>query len=208
MFKVFRKFKSFFAVTTAIVMCFMLSGMSASANSDVTPPIGKGRCKNGIGNIHYYITDSVLNDKIGSQVVAAIDAAANSWVYTGYGYNPLYMYRTYDLYASNIDFRANDMHTEGYVRINVSYWQGTSANPIKVFPEESNWAYTEVEIFTTMCGSDPYKLRRFICKGIGHSLGLDENPKNPDSVMCDLWTPTDVYKPGIMDHNGLVAMYS
>lgn len=203
-----KKMKKSFALLMALIMMLSCSTISVNAASDVTPRLGSGQLEYGVSRVNYYITDSILNHSMGSTLVTLIDNAANSWVYTGYGYNPLYMYRTYDLYSSNLDIFGSTQIIESYNRVNMSYWRGTSANPTWVDPTTTNWEYAEMTLFVDMHSGDQTKLQRSIAHGIGHALGLDDNYNNPDSVMCDFYHVCNVYKPGKADHDGLNAIYN
>lgn len=198
-----------FALLLTLVI-FISGGVTTTKAADaVTKRIGPYQLSYGVSNVHYYITNSVLEHSLGSTLVTLIDNAANSWVYTGYGYNPLYMYRTYNLYASNIDIFASTDAIEGYNKVNSSYWVGNSANCTQTNPWNSNWDYAEVTIFVDM--HDPNnlnKLQRSIAHGMGHAFGLDDNYNNQDSVMCDFYHTCNVYKPGKADHDGLNAIYN
>lgn len=98
-----NELKTTLALIMSLVMVFTFCCMTVNAADNVTQRMGPYRLSSGIGHLNYYITDSVLNHSIGQTLVTLIGNAANSWVNTGYGYNPLYMFRTYNFYTSNID---------------------------------------------------------------------------------------------------------
>lgn len=163
----------------------------------------------GINHFNYYITDSVLNDPMADKLVNLIYAAVNSWVDTGYGWNPLYAYRTYDSSISAMDISLNYGAVEGYMRCNVTYWIGESASAHKeVNPEFQDWVYTEAEMFIRMMDpNNDQKLQRVFAHMFGRTFGLTVN-KDPNSVMCSFYTVTDAYKPSWEDHNALNELYN
>lgn len=204
-----KKTKGTLALLMALVMTLTCGTISASAADAVTQRMGPYQLEHGVSRVNYYITDSVLNHSMGSTLVTLINNAANSWVYTGYGYNPLYMYRTYDFYSSNIDIYADTQIIETYHRLNILYWKGNSSNATMAGPEVANWEYCDLTIYVNM--HDPNnlnKIQRTIAKGMGHAFGLADNYNNPDSVMCDFYHECNVYKPGKADHDGLNAIYN
>lgn len=204
-----KKMRVILVILMVLTMVFNFGGVSVSAADAVTQRIGPYQLQNGIGQVNYYITDSILNNPIGSKLVTLINNAAYSWVYTGYGFNPLYMNRTYAFYSSNIDIYGSTQIIESFNRVDVTYWRGTSASPTQTNPLSSNWSYCEMTLYVSM--HDPNnnnKLQRSIAHGMGHAFGLDDNVNNPNSVMCDFYHECLVYKPGIMDHNGLNAIYN
>ncbi|MDO4283650.1 MAG: hypothetical protein Q4D02_08460 [Clostridia bacterium] len=200
--------KKILAMALAMIMLFTINTSQAYASGSVTPSLGPYRLEYGISHVNYYITDSVLNHPMGSTLVTLINNAANSWVDTGYGWNPLYMYRSYDLYNSNMDFYLREGYVEGFIRGNITYWNGNSANPVQTYPHQSNWVYSEITLFITMFDqNDLNSIQRAIAYFMGSGFGL-ATTQDPNSVMCSFYTKCNVYKPGIMDHNGLNAMYN
>ena len=99
----FKKIKITVSLLMAIIMTVSFGSMSVNAADSVTQRLGPYQLTYGVNRVNYYITDSILNHSMGATLVNLIGNAANSWVDTGYGYNPLYMYRTYDFYSSNMD---------------------------------------------------------------------------------------------------------
>lgn len=204
-----KKCISFIALLMAFVMTVTFSSTTANAADAVTQRMGPYQLSTGISRVNYYITDSVLNHHIGSTLVTLIDRAANSWVDTGYGYNPLYMYRTYNLYSSHIDIYASRQIIESFNRVNTAYWRGNSSNKVATSPTTSNWDYMDLTIYVDMHDwNDHNKLQRSIAHGMGHAFGLDDNVGNSESVMCDFYHVCNVYRPGKADHDGLNAMYN
>lgn len=140
--------------------------------------------------------------------MSLITDAVNSWVDTGYGWNPLYAYRSYDYYNSNMDIYVSYVHVEGYIRGNIFYYVGDSSNATEIHPWDQNWVYTEVELFIEMYPKDDYnRMQRYIAHFFGSTFGLGTN-EDSNSVMCSWYTPCNVYKPSLADHNGLNAIYN
>lgn len=179
------------------------------AASDVTPRMSNYQYYYGISNLKYYITDTVLNHSRSSELITYIDECAKHWEDTGYGWNPLYISRTYDLLVSSMDIYAVDSYVNDVVTGDVTYWNGNSYNPVMVDPTTTNWVYTEIELYMNMPKMhNANYVRRTISYFMGRSFGLSINDGNPNSVMCDYFTECNVCYPGLMDHKGLNAIYN
>lgn len=199
--------KKLFVILALLVITFSMFAPSVSAAS--VSPHWNHKLVYGISHFNYYITDSVLSNANGGKLVNLINAAVNSWVDTGYGWNPLYAYRTYDSSISAMDISLSDHRVDGYVRCSVFFWVGASAsNPTQVVPANSDWVYTEAEMYITMMDpNNNQKLQRVFANMFGQTFGLKINT-DPSSVMCSFYTVTDVYKPSLADHNALNEMYN
>lgn len=208
--KLLKKNLKLMAVILAMV-CAVFMGTTSVSAASVTPRISQYYLAEGIGHVDYYISDSVLNYSgiiSGSTLVNLINDAANSWVVTGYGYNPLYMYRTYNFNASNMDIYAGNAITSGsHTRALTTYYDVTTSGHVKIEPEYGFWDYVTINIYMNASGmTNGYNVQRAIAHEMGHAFGLADNIGNPYSVMA----PFDdcyVYKPGQADHDGLNAMY-
>ena len=195
-----------------IVLVFftiILSMNSSPVNAASVSPHYDHKLIYGINHFNYYITDSVLNHEMSGKLVNLINAAVNSWVDTGYGWNPLYAYRTYDSSISAMDIYLSNQRVEGFIRCSVTFWVGASAsNPTQVVPANSNWVYTEAEMYITMMDpNNDQKLQRVFANMFGQTFGLSLN-SDPSSVMCNFYTVTNAYKPNQADHNALNEMYN
>lgn len=199
--------KKLFVILVLFAIIFSMTIPSVQAAS--VSPHYNHKLVYGINHFNYYITDSVLNHEMSGKLVNLINAAVNSWVDTGYGWNPLYAYRTYNSSISAMDIYLSNQSVEGFIRCNVTFWVGESAsNPTEVHPSSSDWVYTEAEMFIRMMDpNNDQKLQRVFANMFGQTFGLCIN-SDPTSVMCNFYTVTDVYKPNQADHNALNEMYN
>ena len=192
-------------ISAVIAMASLISATCVSASAaDVTPRTSQYYLAEGVGAVDYYITDSA------SSYTSLIGAAAYSWMYTGYGDNPIYMYQTTNFNASNMDIYAqNDGLQAGYTACTF-YVDVRTEGHIIVDPTTSFWDYGEVylntypSLFPAL--ADVTK-QGVICHEMGHVFGLAHNNDNINSIMCQLGYGRVVYKPGLADHYGINAMY-
>ena len=189
------------SLVLAIMMVMSLYCISASA-ADVTPRISQYYLAEGVGAVDYYITTSA------SGYSTEIGNAAYNWVYTGYGYNPIYMYQTTNFSASNMDIYA-DYFGIGVGYAGITYYVDVTQNGhIHVDASYSMWDYGEIylnESFTSQLNSTDKQ--GVLAHEMGHVFGLDHNNDNVYSIMCQ-----DIYgrvteTVGLADHYGINAMY-
>lgn len=151
----------------------------------VTPtPIYSYKLIWNIESIYYYLTPNAV------KYSSYISAAANNWVYTGYGYNKLFPntqagYITdsaIDFYTYSDNYTLTIAKTRWFARTNV--WTGTA---YETYAFESDWLYSEIHInepeFNTLSAS--YK-QGTITHEFGHVWGLQHNQTNPYSIMCQV----------------------
>lgn len=77
----------------SILLCCLLLSTSVFAYN----PIG-GKFSRGVSNTCYYV------DSTASAYTTRINAAANNWVNTGHGWNPIYMTPVSSSYLTHMDF--------------------------------------------------------------------------------------------------------
>lgn len=198
--KLKKKVISAFVAVASVISTFCMPVSAAT----VTPRISQYYLAEGVGAVDYYITDSA------SAYTSLIGSAAYSWMYTGYGDNPIYMYQTTNFNASNMDIYAqNDGINAGYTAA-TAYVDVRPEGHVGVDPEESLWDYgviylnTYSQLFPAL--ADVTK-QGVICHEMGHVFGLDHNNDNIYSIMCQLGSGRVVYTPGLADHYGINAMY-
>ena len=185
------------AITT--MLCFCCATASAA---DVTPRTSQYYLAEGVGAVDYYITTSA------SSYSTEIGNAANNWVYTGYGYNPIYMYQTTNFSASNMDIYAEALGgAVGYAGATY-YVDVTNEGHLHVSPYESLWDYGEIYLNTSFTSelSSIYK-QGVIAHEMGHVFGLAHNNDNVYSIMCQSAYNRVTETVGLADHYGINAMY-
>ena len=141
-----------------------------------------------------------------------INNAANNWVNTGFGYNPIYMYRTYNSNVSNMDIYVASgkqqmlMEQRGQDTVTVHVDVRTSGH-VNVDPTQSFWDYGIIYLNPecTAYYSDSWK-QGCIAHEMGHVMGLNDNWSTSDSVMYPV-TSSRRNTVGKADHDGINAMY-
>lgn len=151
----------------------------------------------GVGNWgytkRYYWIDSSASD-----ISNTIIAAYNSWIYTS------------DILATPISWRQTTTKSSGTVEFYTyssadgnngytSFWCYNNA----VNPEQKNWGWCMI-----------YYNKRYdagqgtLAHEIGHTMGLNENNTNPDTVMCQAGSGRRVTTPQLGDLQGINAKYN
>lgn len=194
--------KTIFSLLLALGFTFTLSsGVNAAS---VTPRIGPYYLAEGVGHVDYYITASA------SAYSTQIGNAAYKWVYTGYGYNPIYMYQTTNFYASNMDIYASDDGAYAGYNAYTAFVDVRTNGDVYVDPTTSFWDYGEIYLNTNGAafgGKDSNGKQGVIGHEMGHVFGLDHNDDNIYSIMCSDYKGRVVYTPGQADSDGINAMY-
>lgn len=133
----------------------------------------KIRYSRGVSNTCYYVDSSA------SAYTTRINQAANGWVHTSYGDNPIYMTAVSSTRATHMDFYAESMSGDytGFVAV-TSIW--TSSAEKLPFNGVKNYYYAEVHINTNENVTTADMMHE-----MGHCFGLDES-KNPYSIMWPL----------------------
>lgn len=196
-------------LTMLVVICIILCINAITVFAGTTP-----RYKNnyylaeGVGDIDYYIMPGA------SGYTTLINNATNNWIYTGFGYNPIYMYRTYNFNESNMDIYDGDYYqaemdafeTLGKtIHVDVR----TSSHQI-VLPQSSMWDYGRIYLnFTRMqsLGFSNAKIQGVIIHEMGHVMALDHNVSTFDSIMYPYTDLGERDTVGRVDHDGINAIY-
>ena len=189
------------SILLAITTMICLSSVTASA-ADVTPRISQYYLAEGVGAVDYFITSSA------SSYSTEIGNAANNWVYTGYGYNPIYMYQTTNFGASNMDIYAQlDGMSAGYSGATY-YVDVRPEGHVHVAAEDSLWDYGEIYLNTSYTEQMASVHKQgVIAHEMGHVFGLAHNNDNPYSIMCQGAYGRVTETVGLADHYGINAMY-
>lgn len=151
-------------------------------------PLMGGNLTWNIENIYYYVNTSA------NGFTSNISAAANNWVYTGWGYNKLYPNtRTYDISLSAIDFFGYS-RTDGNNGMTYFLRRNSAGAVENVNPDTTNWLFCEVYLNHTYLDSrSATDKQATIGHEFGHVWGLDHNNKNPYSLMCQDSSGRKVY---------------
>ncbi len=158
-----RKFFICFILTICVFSCSVFA-MTPTYTNDA-------KYSRGVSNACYYI------DGTASGYTSNINSAANNWVDTGYGWNPIYMTAVSSNYATHMDFYGrtpqSDVHLNGDVLGYATFWytDGTLVAKRGSSPTE-NYFYSEL-VFNTSA-SQSYDAR--VAKHeMGHAFGLAHN---------------------------------
>lgn len=158
-----------------LILFLMVMSISSSAFAMTPPYTHKIRYSRGVANTCYYVDSSA------STFVGAINTAANNWVYTGYGANPIYMTAVssnrathMDIYASYLDSKYSN--TNAYTTI----WSSSSTQ--MSFEGTSNYFYAEIMLNRNNLNANTENTSTIIHE-MGHCFGLDDW-SDAYSIMC------------------------
>lgn len=170
-----------------------------------SPRIGPYYLAGGVSKVNYYISSSAKGYE------SLIDKAANKWVVTGHGYNPIYMYKTTNSNASHMDIYGGEknsfLQSIGANAVTF-FWDLRNGQHVSVDPVYSFWDYGVIYLNTIMLPKYTANVRQgVIGHEMGHVFGLDEHNHDPNSIMCQMGSGRAVYTPGKVDHNGINNIY-
>lgn len=137
-------------------------------------PLLGGKLFNGVGNVCYSVNGGAAN------YTWYINNAANNWVYTDYGDNPIYMTPVSSTYGSNIDLYSQADDNNGTLAYTI-YFNSSGTQQSYT----SNYFYTEIWINSSIIGN--YSIGGTIRHEMGHSFEMHENNTNPNSIMAQTW---------------------
>lgn len=168
-------------ITFAAIGIALLSLAPVANVSAATPYYGK-KFQNGVGNISVWLDYS---SGVGYWQ-SFITLAANNWMYTGVGANPIYINFVGSNNGSNIDFyrRNNSFWSNSGILAETRFYLFSGS---QIVPTSSNWYYTNIYI-----NHDEYSKPSFTdeqARGttiheMGHAFGLAHYNTNVYSVMC------------------------
>lgn len=190
---------------STVVLCLLGTLLATAVGAHNTPPIGSGRLagSGGIGDVDYYVTNTAL----ATGYSGLIDNAANSWVVTGYGWNPIYMYKTSDSSISNMDIYATAAGLDGSNAWTYLYNIYGSTH-VRVNGATTDWLYGEITLNVSYLNGYSNDTRQgVIAHEMGHVFGLAEHNHDPYSVMCQMGAGRAVTRPGKVDHDGINDIY-
>lgn len=198
-----RKHK-FYVIAVIMTIVYSISTGSIFA---ATPRLG-GRYSSGVGNITIFIN---YNSGAGYWE-SFIKNAANNWMYTGKGDNPIYISFVSSNYGSSMDIyskRDSYWTKQGqYGVLAETFFYNSSSK--KMQPNAGNWLYTEIYI-----NDDNYKKSSFsndqalgtLIHEMGHAFGLAHYNSNPNSIMCQTNKGRKVQRVQKTDNDTINAIY-
>lgn len=170
------------AKTTLVVIGAALLVLApVTSVSAATPYFGK-KFQNGVGNVSAWLDYS---SGVGYWQ-SFITFAANNWMYTGVGANPIYINFVGSNNGSNIDFyrRSNSFWPISGVIAETRFYLASGS---QISPSYSNWYYTNIYInhdeYSKPSFSDD-QARGTTIHEMGHAFGLAHYNSNKYSIMC------------------------
>ena len=151
----------------SILLCCLLLSTSVFAYN----PIG-GKFSRGVSNTCYYV------DSTASAYTTRINAAANNWVNTGHGWNPIYMTPVSSSYLTHMDFYGKT----------TSFWGDSNIRG-------------ETRMFTNSGQDITSKAHE-----MGHAFGLD-HVSNVNALMHRYSNERLTHVVSLDEHNGINALY-
>lgn len=193
-------------ISILVVAFAMILTSSVSAFAATTPRLDNNYyLAEGVGHVDYYIMPGA------SGYTSLINAAANNWVNTGFGYNPIYMYQTTNFNASNMDIYDADTYAS-YMTANgidgmTLYVDVRTSGHVDVDPTQSFWDYGKIYLNQNYFNGYSNTVKQgVIAHEMGHVMALAHNTSTTDSLM---WPYTDGRQHTVrkVDHDGINAIY-
>lgn len=163
-------------ITVLLISVLFIANVSSKAYAVMSPTFEhEARYSRGVSNVCYVVSSSA------SRYTSYINSAANGWVHTHYGDNPIYMTAVSSTVGSHMDIYAKSLSGkyENYYAY-TNFWD-YNANKMNPNGTENYW-YTEITLNTNLTQST-----WVLTHEMGHCFGLADN-QNKDSIMyyCDL----------------------
>ncbi|MGN1013048.1 MAG: matrixin family metalloprotease [Clostridia bacterium] len=157
----------------------------------------------GVSNCCYYV------DSTASSYTSNVNSAANNWVDTGYGWNPIYMTAVSSNYATHMDFYGRNPSSDTYLNSSVlgytSFWN-TDGTLVANKTSEPTYNYFYTEIVFNTSESDSYDIRTAKHE-MGHAFGLDHT-ENSYSIMFPYLADMYVTTVQQCDHDTINYLYN
>ena len=189
-------------IALAVTILNVCVGSSVFATMTPTFP-NATRYSRGVSNCCYYV------DSTASSYTNSINAAADNWVDTGYGWNPIYMTPVASNYGTHMDFYGRTTANDSYLNSNIlgytTFWnEDITINGTKCSYPTSNYYYSEIMFNLGLSNSYDYRTAKH---EMGHAFGLAHN-ESSYSIMCP--TINDMYVTTVQqcDHNTINYLYN
>lgn len=187
--------KMFILSSLIFLFCFLLSTNAFAYN-----PIG-GKFSRGVSNTCYYV------DSTASAYTSRINAAANNWVDTGFGWNPIYMTPVSSSYLTHMDFYGKttsfwgDSNIRGETRMFTNSGQDITSQATN-----TNWMYAEIYINTSVVETNTIRGQGTIAHEMGHAFGLD-HVTDKNALMYGYSNDRLTHVVSLDEHNGINYLY-
>ncbi|MCX8074814.1 MAG: hypothetical protein N2749_04420 [Clostridia bacterium] len=187
---------------TAVLVSVMIL-LTSTVNAFAASPAFPYKLMRGVGNMYYYVNSTA------NAYIPQINGAADNWIYTGFGYNPIYLYPVSSNNGTEMDFygKTKDFWGENgdYVLAETRFFLASAQ---RVYPTQQNWFYCDVYLNTINLGSLSATNRQgTICHEMGHVMGLNENNGNIYSIMCQTGAGRATQRVGKDDHDAINLKY-
>lgn len=184
-----------------LFLLFSALGLIFSTQVSAYNLIG-GRFTRGVGNTCYYI------DSTASNYTARINAAANNWVYTGHGANPIYMTAVsssrgthMDFYGKTTTFFGGDSNVRGETRM-----FNSSSQDISGQVSYTNWMFAEIYINTSVVATNTMVTQGTCAHEMGHAFGLNHTD-DVNTLMYGYSNGRTTHVVTADENNGINAIY-
>lgn len=150
-----------------LMVFLVVIGMSSSVFAMTPTYTYEIRYSRGVGNTCYYV------DSTASTYVSSINTAANRWVHTNYGDNPIYMTAVSSTKATHMDIYASKLSSD-YSNTNAYTTIWSSSAEQMSFDDKSNYYYAEIMINKNNMTSSTENTSTIVHE-MGHCFGLDHS---------------------------------
>lgn len=190
------KTKRFIAIMLFVILFCILFSTKVSAYS-----LFGARFTRGVGNTCYYVDSSA------SAYTSRINAAANNWVHTGYGYNPIYMTAVSSSHGTHIDLYGNTTSYWGDPNIRgETIMFNSAAQDMTNQISTTNWVYAEIHLNTSVIATNTIETQGTIAHEMGHCFGL-AHVNDPNCLMYRYSNGRNTHVVTADENNGINALY-
>lgn len=165
-----------------------------------------GKYSRGVSNTWYYV------DSTASSYTTRINAAANNWVNTGHGWNPIYMTPVSSTYCTHMDFygRTSNFFPNNRTLANTRFYTNSSQDITATVADTSqtvNWFYAEININTGLLATNTNDTQGTLAHEMGHAFGLAHDNNNTLCIMCQTASGRAVYLVSSDDNDAINYLY-